>query len=141
MIYRKGLFILLLHISFLAHTQIPVDLSGFDKKSKATVSAKGDHLDITWPVGEEESGRFSINLENEKPVFASIQMSRGQSLLEIAKDLDPVFLLTVGERDLKSQNGWNIFFDKTAYLPHQSYLAKLSKQEVKVISEGSRPGC
>ena len=134
----KGFLILFLQIGFLVHAQIPVNLAAFDKKSGVTVSATNYLLDITWPVAGSEKGRMTISLEKEKPLFASIQMTQEEEFREIAADLDPVFLLTVGKRDLKSQNGWNIFFDKTAYLPHQSYPVRVNKRQAEIISEGSR---
>jgi hypothetical protein len=39
---------------------------------------------------------------------------------------------------LISQNGWNIFFDKTAYQKYTSYPVKLAKSGVKVITSGSQ---
>lgn len=134
----KGLLIFFLQINFLVYGQVPVNLSAFDKKSGVTVSANAGVLDITWPVSLSEKARMTISLEKEKPLFSSIQMTRDQQFREIAAGLDPVFLLTVGKRDLVSQNGWNIFFDKTAYLPHQSHRVHLDKREAKVMSDGSR---
>lgn len=134
----KGFLIFLLQINFLVYGQVPVNLSAFDKKSGVTVSANASVLDITWPVSPSEKARMTISLEKEKPLFSSIQMTRDQQFREIAAGLDPVFLLTVGKRDLVSQNGWNIFFDKTAYLPHQSHRVHLDKRGTKVISDGSR---
>jgi hypothetical protein len=52
--------------------------------------------------------------------------------------LDPTFVLTVGKRDLSKASGWNIFFDKTAYLPYEAYVLKLEKRDVCVKSQGSR---
>lgn len=134
----KGFLILFLQINFLVYGQVPVNLSGFDKKSGVTVSANGSLLDLTWPVAAFEKARMTINLEKEKPLFSSIQITRDQEFREIVSDLEPVFLLTVGKRDLRSQNGWNIFFDKTAYLPHESHLAHINKKQAKVFSDGSR---
>lgn len=134
----KGLVILFLYMHFFAQAQVPVDLSGFETRSGVTVSASGNLLHITWPVTPVEKGRLIINLEQGKPLFASMQMTRKEEFQEIASDLDPVFLLTVGKRDLTSPSGWNIFFDHTAYRPHQSYPLKLNKREAKLTSDGSR---
>ncbi|CAN5835299.1 hypothetical protein BH24BAC1_BH24BAC1_26290 [soil metagenome] len=134
----KGFLIIFLLFPFLAQAQIPVNLSGFDKRGGATVAARGNLLDITWPAGGTEKGRMTLNLEKEKPLFTSLQMSRKGAWQEIATDLDPAFVLTVGKRDLISQNGWNIFFDKTAYLPHQSFPVRLEKRQAKVVSTGAR---
>ncbi|MDB5264201.1 MAG: hypothetical protein JWQ14_3484 [Adhaeribacter sp.] len=36
------------------------------------------------------------------------------------------------------QNGWNIFFDNTAYLPHQTFPVSLVKRNAQVTSNGSQ---
>lgn len=55
---------------------------------------------------------------------------------EIGVNPDPVFLLTVGMRDLVSQNGWNIFFDKTNKLTNKTYAVNLKKQSAIGASSG-----
>src|SRR5680860_1338359 len=124
--------------STLALAQSPIDLSDFDKKGGATAAVKGDVLEITWPTGETEKGKVLIDLEKGKPLFGSIQISKEGALKEIANELDPVFILTVGKRDLTKKSGWNIFFDKTAYLPYEAHSVKLEKRDARVTSQGSR---
>jgi hypothetical protein len=111
-----------------------VDLSAYNQKSGTTVSAKNDQLHVTWPAGNNENAKLVLNLAGSGPLFQSMQLS-GK---EIASDLDPAFILTVGKRDLVSQNGWNIFFDKTAWLPYTSYVVQLDKQKARVSSIGSK---
>src|SRR5690606_6314795 len=82
-------------------------------------------------------GKIRINLIETEPLVNSLQLSHDGVFNKIVTNLHPVFLLTVGKRDLISQNGWNIFFDKTAYLPHQSYVVRLDKRSAEVIRSGS----
>lgn len=128
-----GLFIL----SVTVNAQIPVDLSDFNKKSEAKAELKGSLLVITWPAGKTEKGKIILNTENEKPLFRSIQLSKSGLFKEIAAELDPAFILTVGKRDLVSQNGWNIFFDTTNRGPHKAFNVNLTKQSVSVSNKGS----
>ncbi|QHT66238.1 hypothetical protein GXP67_05975 [Rhodocytophaga rosea] len=132
------LVITCLTIYSLVHAQIPLDLSGFDKKGSVKIIRNENLLEVTWPTGETAQGKFVIDLEKKHPLFNSIQISDGSNFTEIAKAIDPAFLLTVGKRDLVKQNGWNIFFDQTAYLPHQTYNVILEKQSAKVVSAGSQ---
>jgi hypothetical protein len=124
--------------SIVATAQAPVDLSGFDKKGGATATVEEDVLEITWPSGETEMGRLVIDLEKEKPLFQSIQLIQEGAFKEIASGIDPVFVLTVGKRDLTKASGWNIFFDRTAYLPYTPHVVELEKRETSVVSQGSR---
>ncbi|MET0300073.1 MAG: hypothetical protein ABW036_09940, partial [Flavitalea sp.] len=48
------------------------------------------------------------------------------------------FVLTIGKRDLVSQNGWNIFFDRVPTKPFRSHKVEFQKKSVAIISEGNR---
>lgn len=133
----KVIFCLLVLTSvFSAKAQIPVDLSHYTQKAKTAV--KDSLLTITWPAGKTEQGKIILNLENKKPLFKSIQLSSDNIYKEIGSELDPAFILTIGKRDLVSQNGWNIFFDSTNRASHKSFNTILNKQSVSVSSSGSR---
>ncbi|MBE9460681.1 hypothetical protein ACFP1I_21385 [Dyadobacter subterraneus] len=135
----KNLFLFLLLISCMSSfAQVPVDLKSFDKKGKAQIEVKDNILTISWPTGTLESGKIAFDLRTEKPLLSTIQVIENNIPHIVSKDLDPAFIINVGKRDLISQNGWNIFFDKTAYLPYETYTVKLLKSGVKVISSGSR---
>lgn len=135
---KKFIFVLTLLTTVVANAQIPVDLAGFNKKGTATVLVNKNVIDVRWIVSKSEKGLLKLNLENEKPLFQSIQMSSQGKFCEIGKDLDPSFVVTIGKRDLISQNGWNIFFDRVPLKPFQSYVASINKTNASVSSEGSR---
>ena len=54
----------------------------------------------------------------------------------ISAGLNPVTLLTVGERDLKKPAGWVAFFDNPPLRPHETFLAKLGQRRLKVTTAG-----
>jgi hypothetical protein len=122
----------------LSQAQVPVDLVGFDKKKGANAAISGDMLQIEWPAGAARTGKISIDLNKAQPLIGALQMGANGKFKTIATNLDPAIILTVGKRDLVSQNGWNIFFDKTAYLPYKNYVVGLDKSAVKVATSGSR---
>lgn len=130
--------LLFLFSTNIVEAQIQVDLSDYDSNGEATATVNENSLDITWPASETEDGKVLISLESGKPLFRSIQLSSEGIFKEIAADLDPAFLLTVGKRDLTKESGWNIFFDRTAYLPYETHTLNFEKREAKVISSGSR---
>ena len=115
-------------------SQIPVNLKEFNQKNGARATVKGNQLQVEWPAGAQETGKIIISLKKNEPLISSIQL-QNRELVEAA---DPVFLLTVGKRDLISQNGWNIFFDKVPLKPHQTYKLRLDKQTAKLSSAGNR---
>lgn len=118
--------------------QIPVDLSGLDSKSGVIAQVQGNDLALTWPTGKAQQGKVVLNLKAGQPLFKSIQLGQKGALREIAANLHPSFILTIGKRDLVSQNGWNIFFDKVPKKPFQSYAIQFDKKEARLSSVGSQ---
>ncbi|MBD2755144.1 CehA/McbA family metallohydrolase domain-containing protein [Spirosoma validum] len=135
---KQSLLILFALVGSFAGAQTPVNLSGYQKKNGTNVTKQGNNLVVSWPANGKETGKLVINLEQGKPLFNSIQLSQQGKSKEIAKALDPAFVLTVGKRDLISQNGWNIFFDKTNKLPHKAYAVELNKRSASVTTVGTR---
>ncbi len=134
----KCLLLPALLISIFTNAQTPVDVSAFNNKGSTTISVKQNVIDITWKVSKTEKGLLQLNLTNGQPLFQSIRMSSHGTFHEIAKDLDPSFVVTIGKRDLISQNGWNIFFDKVPLKPFRAYVASINKTDAGISSEGSR---
>ncbi|MEJ7587862.1 MAG: hypothetical protein WKI04_09915 [Ferruginibacter sp.] len=135
---KKYITFLILITCISTNAQVKVDLSGLPRKHEAKALIKNNLLSISWPAGNKETCKIVIDLGNGKPLFNSIQLSRSGKLKEIGANLDPAFLLTVGKRDLVSQNGWNIFFDKTNKLPHQTYTVDLYKRSASLSATGNR---
>ncbi len=124
------LFILITHFCF---GQINIDTHAYDKNSDAKISVTNNILTVNWPAGKNDFGKLLLDLSKDKPLFKSIELSKK----EIAKDIDPAFILTIGKRDLISQNGWNIFFDRVPLKPHESYTVNFEKDSASIISEGA----
>jgi len=117
-----------------AFAQVKVDMKGYKKTNGTLVTQQGQSLEISWPAGNSLTGRVVFDCSPSQPLFKTISLGPQQ----IAAGIDPVFLMSVGQRDLVSQNGWNIFFDKVPNKPHQSYPLALKKTSVSVRTEGSR---
>ncbi|KAA9356445.1 hypothetical protein [Larkinella humicola] len=135
---KKYIVVFLALLPSLALAQFRVDRTGFQPQNGTVVASQGTSLVVSWPTTAREKGRLVINLENGKPLFTSLQLSQQGTFKEIAKALDPAFVLTIGKRDLISQNGWNIFFDKTNKLPHKAYAVALNKRAASVNTIGTR---
>ncbi|WP_255486902.1 hypothetical protein [Mucilaginibacter sp. SP1R1] len=115
-----------------------IDLKNFNPKTGVRVQNNQSLLSVTWPAGSNSNGRLLISLKKDAPLFQSIQLSKGGVYQPIINGVDPQFILTEGKRDLISQNGWNIFFDKVPSKPHQSYKVNLDKKSVSISSSSSR---
>ena len=115
-----------------------VNVKKFDSKSGVSVKTDNDHITVTWPAGNNSNGRLVLNLKKDAALFHNIQLSKNGVYQQIISDVDPQFILTEGKRDLISQNGWNIFFDKVPSKPHHSYKVDFNKENVSVTTSGSR---
>ncbi|MDB5002814.1 MAG: hypothetical protein JWQ34_1039 [Mucilaginibacter sp.] len=118
--------------------QTVVSLKGFNKNNGVNVKNTGSKIDLTWPAGPTEQGRVVFDLDKNNPLFKSIQTTSKGAYKEIAVNLNPEFILTIGKRDLISQNGWNIFFDRVPLKPFKAYNVEMDKTNAAVRSEGSR---
>jgi len=124
--------------SVIAFAQIPVNMDKVNRGGEASVTYSQKILKIKWPVGNNKFGLVNLDMQNGKPLFKSISTGKSATEKLISADLDPAFLLSVGKRDLLSQNGWNIFFDKVPLRPYKTYNIVLKKSSASVKSVGSR---
>jgi len=135
----ESFFLLLFFLTVgFSHGQSPIDLSGFDKKGVVKAKVQTNTIQITWPTGASEEGSILLNMEEGQPLFKSISLIDGERIIDIVQEVDPVFILTVGKRDLTKPHGWDIFFDRTAYLPYEEYPVELKRRQAKLVTEGSR---
>ncbi|HEX6431107.1 MAG TPA: hypothetical protein VF008_25630, partial [Niastella sp.] len=108
---RSHIAILLLLSHCTLYAQVKTSLKNFSNKNGTTAIVKGNILSVSWPAGKNKTGKLVVDLSSQQPLFKSLELQEGNRIHPIASGLDPVFLLTVGKRDLISQNGWDIFFD------------------------------
>ncbi len=121
---KYALTIILLYSFCIVQAQVPVDLKKFSSKNGAKIQVMDNKIFVSWPVNKTQQGRLVLDLKTNQPLFSSIGLMKGTVVKEICKNLDPVFVVTVGKRDLVSQNGWNIFFDKVPSKPFQSHRVR-----------------
>ena len=134
-------FILIIILSAkiaLAQAQLKLDTRQFNLKGEATLTRQKDLVEITWPAGETKFGKVQFDLSPSNPLFKRIAIGTKAEPFTVSEDLDAAFLLTIGKRDLLSQNGWNIFFDKVPQRPFQTFPVVLKKNGISVKSIGSR---
>ena len=85
-----------------------------------------------------EHGVLELNLTPGGPLIRSLGVApaRDAAARPVLENVDPVTILTVGQRNLERRSGWTIFFDKVHQRPHTTHLAKLKLKEVRVESRG-----
>jgi len=115
-----------------------INQHGLNKKNGVIVTQKASTVELTWPIGGVEHGRVVFDLAKGNPLFKSIQLTSAGKYKEVSAGLDPQFILTIGKRDLISQNGWNIFFDRVPQKPFKAYNVDFDKGQASVKSDGSR---
>jgi hypothetical protein len=135
---RYYILLLFLFACNTLQAQVKIDLNNFNSKNGASAVEKGDSLLVSWPVGKNRSGKLVFDLSPQQPVFKSIELQEGNRNHQIASNLDPVYILTVGKRDLVPEKGWDIFFDKVPDKPYKSYNITVSKRSASVSSIGTR---
>lgn len=135
---KKYLCILLICQPLLAIAQILVSLPENKSENQTQLNLQDQNLEITWPCGSGEQARIILNLEKEKPLFEILGILKDGEFHEIARDLDPSFILNVGDRTLKPENGWTIFFDKVPTRPYTSNVLEIDKKNVRVTKSGLR---
>lgn len=128
------LFAIPIFITVAAAAGVKADLRKPEPGNGAVVSQRGQMLEVSWPAGNSLTGRIVFDLVPGRPLFKEITL--GKKL--ITANVDPAFVLTVGKRDLLSQNRWNIFFDKVPNRPHRSYPLTIKKNTASVRTAGSR---
>lgn len=134
---KYTLLVIYLCISVIGYSQSFVRTNEYDKKNKTSLFVNDSIISISWPAGSDTYGKMLLDLSRNKPLIKAISIGNKTSLKNIANNIDPAFILTVGKRDLVSQNGWNIFFDKVPLKPHQSYVVDFLKDSAAVITEGT----
>ncbi len=120
--------------------RIPVDLSGYASTAPVRVEVGEDQLGVRWQGSGETYCEVIFSRHPERPLIASLgTMEEALDPADvILRDVDPVTLLTVGERDLDKRAGWVIFFDKVHQRPYQSYRVQVQPERYTVQSDGAK---
>lgn len=120
--------------------QIKTDFSAYPAKSAIKIQQNGVLLRASWPINGREWGVLSLNLQENAPLIRELSIAPSERVktTPILQNVNPVYVLTVGSRDLTNPAGWVAFFDKVPSRPYQSYAAQLTKKSARVVSENGR---
>ncbi len=115
-----------------------IDFSAYTKNCGVTAGIVPKGLRIEWSTRDNKRNRLVLNAEQQKNIIRefSLQNKKGGPFEAITKDATPVFIVSVGKRDMTY--GWNIFFDNVYRKPYETYRLQWHITRIKVSSEGNR---
>jgi hypothetical protein len=114
-----------------------VDLTGYPPDAAVTVQQVGSRLVARWPGDSGRWCQLDLELNSGSPLITAMSAGKtDQNTEAIVRGVDPVWLLTVGTRDLHQSAGWVAFFDDPPKRPHQTYRASRDTHHVRVSCEG-----
>jgi hypothetical protein len=117
---------------------VSVDTKSYDPFCGVGVKVAGKTLVIGWDT-PEGSTELTLNLSGQGALVRSVAVASGKGkVIEVVRDINPVTVLTVGQRDLNKRSGWTIFFDRTSRKPSESGPLTLKLKSAIVRSVGKR---
>jgi len=121
-----------------AYAVVLVDMKSYDPACGVAVRGDGEALAIGWDT-PEGSTELTLNLSSHGALVRSIAVASGRGKpVVVLRDVNPVTVLSIGQRDLKKRDGWTIFFDRTSRKPSESGRLTLNLKSVVVRSLGRR---
>lgn len=122
-----------------APARATVDLSALRPANGLTARQDGALLQLGWPISANEEGSLTLNLEAGQPLIEALGARKaGQATPETIRRVDPLVLITEGERDLQNPAGWVAFFDNPPLRAYRTFAMTIDKKSVRVASEGAR---
>lgn len=110
---------------------VPIDTSEHNESSGVSLSTVGGRIRLDWR--DDASGKCRLVLNPDQPAALIEEIGATKAVLRRSA---PVFLVTVGSRDMDPRRGWIRFFDKVHKRPYKEHRAELRITGVRVSSEG-----
>lgn len=123
---------------------VAIDTAGYSPDCGVHIRAEGQRLNIAWPMADGEFGRVRLDLRAERPLIAELGTSRAvdSEVEPLLRGVQPATYLTVGSRRLPTGQPpwrkWQVFFDKPADRPHETFLSRLDPRRILIESQGRR---
>lgn len=140
---RAACLVLVTGTTALCAPQAEVDLSGYRADSGITVTKRETgKLQIGWVAGNNLRAEMVLDLNPAAPLIQSLSLQEGRKPAKlVAAGLDPVATLTIGQRDKKKYDEayhGMVFFENPREKPYTTHPVTLTRQSVRVTSEGTR---
>ncbi len=116
-----------------AHCAVPLELDVNVARSGVAVSqGASERVHFAWKDEDGNPLRLRLNLADETALIEHL----GDDSTSFISNASPVFMLTVGSRDMDPRRGWIRFFDKVHKRPYRQYRAQLQVRSGKVTTDG-----
>jgi hypothetical protein len=122
---------------------VTYDLTAHVMDAGVSVVRESPGLRVTWASSPAEKAEIVFNLEGgpNRPLIERIALggaAAGSPSHTLMERVDPVTLLTIGERDMKNPAGWVAFFDNPPQRAYRVVSAQLARRNVRVATHGMR---
>ncbi len=136
-------FVAMLGLPDRAPAQEPtVDLSAFEARGGCAVRRTGDELQLSWPA-DRATGYLAVDLLAGRPILKSMGLvtDDGKGARALVENADISTFLLVGSRTAPadrppSMSLFNVFFDTPAKRPFDSFLGRLDRKRIRVVTRG-----
>lgn len=120
--------------------QIELNTDDYHSSCGIEVTRDASLIQITWPMETGRRGRLTFDLTHNRPlIHTASALSKGSgSFRPIAKGLDPMVQVRVGNRDLEKRGSWTIFFDRMQRKPSEVFRARIEQKRASVTSTARR---
>ena len=123
-------------------TAVSIDLktADYDPACGIAITQQEQQIVVSWQMAPGRHGQLVFDLNDNQPLIQSTAVSTGpaESFRVLAKSLDPIVMLRVGERDLAKRDGWTIFFDRMQRKPHKLFVGAMKRKEAIASSTARR---
>jgi hypothetical protein len=115
-----------------------IDVAGVAPGSGFRTTAEGTNLRVSWRMSPTQRGVLVLNPDAGAPLIETLGVETNGATRAILSRMNPVVLLTVGERDLANPAGWVAFFDNPPLRSYRTHTLVLAKRSIRAASEGRR---
>ena len=119
--------------------QVELNIDHYDSSCGIDVTQDESSIKVTWPLDSDRHGRLTFNLTRNQPLIhsAAVSSKGSTSFQPIAKGLDPMIQVRVGNRDLEKRGSWTVFFDRMQRKPSEVFRAIL-EQKMAIVTSNAR---
>ncbi|MCP4511564.1 MAG: hypothetical protein GY826_34775 [Fuerstiella sp.] len=138
--FLAGLFGLYARSEAADEPQIELNTDDYQSSCGIEVSQNASLIQVTWPLDVGRRGRLTFDLTRDRPLIhtAAVSSKDSDSFRSIAKGLDPMVQVRIGNRDLEKRDGWTIFFDRMQRKPSEVFRATIEQKRAIVTSNARR---
>ena len=112
LLFLAGLFGLCARSEAADESQIELNTDDYQSSCGIEVTQDASLIQVTWLLDSGRRGRLTFDLTRNRPLIhtAAVSSEDSASFRPIAKGLDPMVQVRIGDRDLEKRGSWTVFF-------------------------------